>query len=153
MSTTIDSLKQRKMQLHEVQAGPERVKVSVEMPNPRETRIGVSITLGSHSPALDSREVQVNLLGKGHFNPVEFPREGPLPELRTGSARGAVAAFRFEVVEPRDVTLAIGPEGGWVPEELAWAGSRTASLGPRNLRAENAAASSAHSGSSRRRWA
>ncbi len=101
MSTAIDSLKQRKIQLYEVQAGPEFVKVSVEMPNPRETRIGVSITLGSHSPALDSREVQVNLLGKGHFNPVEFPREGPLPELRTGSARGAVAAFRFEVVEPR----------------------------------------------------
>src|SRR5258708_33175554 len=100
MSTAIDSLKQRKIQLYEVQAGAELVKVSVEMPNPREARIGVSITLGSHSPALDSSEVLVKLLGKGHFNPVEFPREGPLPELRAGSARGAVAAFRFKVVQP-----------------------------------------------------
>src|SRR5258708_35808192 len=98
MSPTIDSLKRRKIQLYEVQAGPELVKVSVEMANPRETRIGVSITLGSHSPTLNASEVQVNLLGKGHFNPVEFPRQGPLPELRTGSARGAVAAFRFEAV-------------------------------------------------------
>jgi 16S rRNA (uracil1498-N3)-methyltransferase len=45
-----------------------------------------------------------------------------------------------EVREPRDVTLAIGPEGGWAPEELEWAVERTATLGPRNLRAENAAA-------------
>jgi hypothetical protein len=99
MSSAIDSLKQRKIQLYEVQAGPELVKVSVEMASPRETRVGVSITLGSHSRALDSSEIHVKLLGKGHFNPVEFPREGSLPELRTGSARGAVAAFRFEAVE------------------------------------------------------
>ena len=42
--------------------------------------------------------------------------------------------------EPRDVTLFIGPEGGWSPSELALAGERRLSLGPRNLRAENAAA-------------
>ncbi len=35
--------------------------------------------------------------------------------------------------------LLIGPEGGWTPEEIALVGER-ASLGPRNLRAENAAA-------------
>jgi hypothetical protein len=101
MSPTIDKLKRRKIELYQVQAGPELVNVSVEMPNAHETRIGVSITLDAHSPPLDSSEVQVNLLGKGHFNPASFPREGPLPELRTGSARGAVAAFRFELVEPR----------------------------------------------------
>jgi 16S rRNA (uracil1498-N3)-methyltransferase len=36
-------------------------------------------------------------------------------------------------------TLFIGPEGGWSPAELARAGGRTLSLGPRNLRADTAA--------------
>jgi 16S rRNA (uracil1498-N3)-methyltransferase len=44
-----------------------------------------------------------------------------------------------EVTEPRDVLLLLGPEGGWTPEELSWAGQSTATLGPRNLRVENAA--------------
>lgn len=35
--------------------------------------------------------------------------------------------------------LFIGPEGGWTPAELAMAGRRTLSLGPRNLRADTAA--------------
>jgi 16S rRNA (uracil1498-N3)-methyltransferase len=45
-----------------------------------------------------------------------------------------------EVTEPRDLLLVLGPEGGWSPEELSWAGESTARLGPRNLRLENAAA-------------
>jgi 16S rRNA (uracil1498-N3)-methyltransferase len=36
-------------------------------------------------------------------------------------------------------TLFVGPEGGWSPSELAVAGRRTLSLGPRNLRADTAA--------------
>lgn len=36
-------------------------------------------------------------------------------------------------------TLFIGPEGGWSPRELALAGDRRRSLGPRNLRADTAA--------------
>jgi 16S rRNA (uracil1498-N3)-methyltransferase len=36
-------------------------------------------------------------------------------------------------------TLFVGPEGGWSPAELALAGWRTLSLGPRNLRADTAA--------------
>ena len=36
-------------------------------------------------------------------------------------------------------TLFVGPEGGWSPAELALAGERCASLGPRNLRADTAA--------------
>lgn len=40
--------------------------------------------------------------------------------------------------QPRDVTLMIGPEGGWTERELALAPA-TASLGPRNLRADTAA--------------
>ena len=40
--------------------------------------------------------------------------------------------------EPRDLTLLVGPEGGWSDRELALAGVR-ADLGPRNLRADTAA--------------
>lgn len=43
-----------------------------------------------------------------------------------------------DVVQPRDVTLMVGPEGGWTDRELALA-TLTASLGPRNLRADTAA--------------
>jgi 16S rRNA (uracil1498-N3)-methyltransferase len=39
---------------------------------------------------------------------------------------------------PRDVTLIIGPEGGWTDRELALVPLK-ASLGPRNLRADTAA--------------
>ena len=38
-----------------------------------------------------------------------------------------------------EITLAIGPEGGWSAAEEALAGERVASLGPRNLRADTAA--------------
>lgn len=44
-----------------------------------------------------------------------------------------------DVREPRDLLLLLGPEGGWSPEELSWVGESTATLGPRNLRLENAA--------------
>lgn len=40
--------------------------------------------------------------------------------------------------EPRDVTLLVGPEGGWSDRELALAEVK-ADLGPRNLRADTAA--------------
>ncbi len=40
--------------------------------------------------------------------------------------------------EPRDLTLLVGPEGGWSERELALVASR-AGLGPRNLRAGTAA--------------
>lgn len=39
----------------------------------------------------------------------------------------------------QDTTLVIGPEGGWTERELALAEGMTASLGPRNLRADTAA--------------
>ena len=39
---------------------------------------------------------------------------------------------------PRDISLFVGPEGGWSERELDM-GETTASLGPRNLRAETAA--------------
>ena len=43
-----------------------------------------------------------------------------------------------DVTEPRDIALFIGPEGGWSERELNL-GESSASLGPRNLRAETAA--------------
>jgi 16S rRNA (uracil1498-N3)-methyltransferase len=42
------------------------------------------------------------------------------------------------LAEPRDLTLLVGPEGGWTERELA-AVSVKAGLGPRNLRADTAA--------------
>jgi 16S rRNA (uracil1498-N3)-methyltransferase len=44
-----------------------------------------------------------------------------------------------EVASAEELTLFVGPEGGWTAEELAQAGDRVLSLGPRNLRAETAA--------------
>ncbi|HET9782264.1 MAG TPA: RsmE family RNA methyltransferase [Candidatus Dormibacteraeota bacterium] len=43
-----------------------------------------------------------------------------------------------EITEPADVTLFVGPEGGWTEREVGMA-EVTASLGPRNLRADTAA--------------
>src|SRR5205807_9547808 len=78
--------------------GPEFVKVTVEMPSRLETRIGITVALDSEAPPLDSGEIDVCLIDRGRFNPVGFPRKGPLPELRAGGLRGAAAAFRFEAV-------------------------------------------------------
>lgn len=51
--------------------------------------------------------------------------------------RGAAVALA-DLKEPRDLTLLIGPEGGWTERELALVPTR-AGLGPRNLRADTAA--------------
>ena len=75
-----------------------------------------------------------------------------VPEVSAASsADAAIGAEDFPVVlerdspqrladlkEPRDLTLFVGPEGGWSQRELDL-GETTASLGPRNLRAETAA--------------
>jgi 16S rRNA (uracil1498-N3)-methyltransferase len=51
--------------------------------------------------------------------------------------RGAAIALA-DVRQPRDLTLLIGPEGGWTDRELAMVSTK-AGLGPRNLRADTAA--------------
>src|SRR5437016_962191 len=56
------------------------------------------------------------------------------PILLTRDSRQRLA----ELTAPRDLTLFVGPEGGWSPRELELAVT-TASLGPRNMRAETAA--------------
>jgi 16S rRNA (uracil1498-N3)-methyltransferase len=71
---------------------------------------------------------------------------GPVPLARLlGRARGelvlldAGASARLASLPTGERTLAIGPEGGWTAAERALVPTR-AGLGPRNLRAENAAA-------------
>ena len=75
-----------------------------------------------------------------------------IPEVSAASsAAAAIGAEEFPVIldrdspqrladlaSPRDLTLFVGPEGGWTERELGLA-ETTASLGPRNLRAETAA--------------
>jgi 16S rRNA (uracil1498-N3)-methyltransferase len=43
-----------------------------------------------------------------------------------------------DLVEPQNLTLLVGPEGGWSDRELALVPQK-ATLGPRNLRADTAA--------------
>lgn len=50
----------------------------------------------------------------------------------------SAASSLSSMAEPRDVTLVLGPEGGWSDAELSLA-TETATLGPRNMRAETAA--------------
>jgi 16S rRNA (uracil1498-N3)-methyltransferase len=45
-----------------------------------------------------------------------------------------------DLAEPRDLTLLVGPEGGWSDKEMALVEVK-ATLGPRNLRADTAALS------------
>jgi 16S rRNA (uracil1498-N3)-methyltransferase len=59
-------------------------------------------------------------------------KEHPVILSRTSTVRLA------DIAEPRDLTLLIGPEGGWTERELALVPLH-ASLGPRNLRADTAA--------------
>jgi len=60
--------------------------------------------------------------------------QGEHPVMLTRSASRPLA----EILEPQNLTLLIGPEGGWSERELALT-SAHASLGPRNLRADTAA--------------
>jgi 16S rRNA (uracil1498-N3)-methyltransferase len=67
----------------------------------------------------------------------------PLDELLSAAShpvmlvRGA-ATDLADLLEPRNLTLLVGPEGGWSEREEALAVSK-AGLGPRNLRSETAA--------------
>jgi 16S rRNA (uracil1498-N3)-methyltransferase len=65
---------------------------------------------------------------------VEVLRERPNPVMLVRGAPTPLAAMP----RPREVTLLIGPEGGWTDGELALVPEH-AGLGPRNLRADTAA--------------
>ncbi len=58
----------------------------------------------------------------------------PDPVMLVRGAQSPMVA----VNEPRDLTLLVGPEGGWTERELSLV-KRKADLGPRNLRADTAA--------------
>jgi 16S rRNA (uracil1498-N3)-methyltransferase len=73
------------------------------------------------------------------------PVEGPSSlEDVLGKGRGSVMLVRDaertlgDMPHDGDITLLIGPEGGWTERELAMSPVH-ASLGPRNLRADTAA--------------
>ena len=72
------------------------------------------------------------VLGPSSLEEVLQAAEHPVMLVR--DAPVALADLR----QPRDLTLLIGPEGGWTGRELAMVPTR-ASLGPRNLRADTAA--------------
>lgn len=47
---------------------------------------------------------------------------------------------RLDTIKGDEVTLVIGPEGGWSPREVEMIGTKAATLGPRVLRVDTAAA-------------
>lgn len=79
----------------------------------------------------------------GRLHVPEVTHASSLDAVLTGArhpvmlVRGAEARLSG-MVEPRDLTLLVGPEGGWTDRELALV-QRKADLGPRNLRADTAA--------------
>jgi 16S rRNA (uracil1498-N3)-methyltransferase len=81
------------------------------------------------------------LAGRLRVPPVEGP--STIDEVLSASAhpvllvRGAPIHLA-DLREPRDLTLLVGPEGGWSERELGLVAT-TAGLGPRNLRADTAA--------------
>lgn len=70
--------------------------------------------------------------GPSTFDEVVAGAEHPLLLARSASSNLA------DLHEPRDLTLLVGPEGGWSQRELDRVATK-ASLGPRNLRADTAA--------------
>jgi 16S rRNA (uracil1498-N3)-methyltransferase len=64
----------------------------------------------------------------------EVVAERPNPVMLVRGAPASLAAMSL----PHEVTLLIGPEGGWTDRELAMVAEH-AGLGPRNLRADTAA--------------
>lgn len=74
-----------------------------------------------------------------------------LPELELlrpaqewiASSDVVIAHFGGRDLAPTDRSIAIGPEGGWSPGELASAATRTVSLGETVLRSETAAIAAA----------
>jgi len=58
--------------------------------------------------------------------------------VEPGAAKAAVAFGELEVETPKAVTVVVGPEGGWTPEELEAASAvcRLVTMGHRTLRAD-----------------
>lgn len=72
------------------------------------------------------------VLGPSSFDEVIERNENPVM-LNRGAPMSLAA-----LAEPQNLTLLVGPEGGWSPRELDRVPQK-ATLGPRNLRADTAA--------------
>jgi 16S rRNA (uracil1498-N3)-methyltransferase len=89
-------------------------------------------TICREASMLAGRLVVPEVNGPSPLEDVLKQHEGVVMLSRSAQVRLA------DVVEPQNLTLLIGPEGGWSEKELALVPQK-ATLGPRNLRAETAA--------------
>ena len=89
-------------------------------------------TICREAAMLAGRMVVPEVAGPSPLDEVMASNESPVMLSRTARARLS------EMTEPQNLTLVIGPEGGWSERELALV-DRQATLGPRNLRADTAA--------------
>jgi 16S rRNA (uracil1498-N3)-methyltransferase len=89
-------------------------------------------TICREAAMLASRLKVPRVGGPSTLEEVLSASEHPVMLVRGASTRLA------DVHEPRDLTLLVGPEGGWSEREESLVASK-AGLGPRNLRADTAA--------------
>jgi len=89
-------------------------------------------TICREAAMLAGRLAVPEVLGPSSIESVIGLGENPVMLARSASVRLA------DLRQPPNLTLLIGPEGGWSERELALV-ARKATLGPRNLRADTAA--------------
>jgi len=89
-------------------------------------------TICREAAMLAGRLAVPEVLGPSSLEEAIARNENPVMLARFASTRLA------DLLEPQNLTLLIGPEGGWSERELAIV-PRQATLGPRNLRADTAA--------------
>jgi 16S rRNA (uracil1498-N3)-methyltransferase len=89
-------------------------------------------TICREAAMLAGRLAVPEVLGPSSLEEAIARNENPVMLARSASTRLA------DMLEPQNLTLLIGPEGGWSERELAIV-PRQATLGPRNLRADTAA--------------
>jgi len=89
-------------------------------------------TICREAAMLAGRLAVPEVLGPSSLDEVIGLHENPLMLARSATTRLA------DLLEPQNLTLLVGPEGGWSERELATV-PQQATLGPRNLRADTAA--------------
>ena len=89
-------------------------------------------TICREAAMLAGRLVVPEVHGPSSLEDVLMVNESPVMLTRSAPVRLA------DVIEPQNLTLLVGPEGGWSERELALVPQK-ATLGPRNLRADSAA--------------
>jgi 16S rRNA (uracil1498-N3)-methyltransferase len=89
-------------------------------------------TICREAAMLAGRLLVPEVTGPSPLSAVVSASKHPVMLAREASQRLA------DLREPRDLTLLVGPEGGWTERELELVDSK-ATLGPRNLRADTAA--------------